>query len=102
MILFHIVEVETWRRLSSGADYRPSSLEAEGFIHLSTAEQLAGTIERFYSGRDDLLVLQIDAGVLTAELRFEPADGDHFPHLFGPLELDAVVAVDHIATHRRT
>lgn len=102
MMLFHIVEVETWRRLSGGADYQPSSLEAEGFIHLSTAEQLAGTIERFYSGRDDLLVLQIDAGVLTAELRFEPADGDHFPHLFGPLELDAVVAVDDIAAHRRT
>ncbi|MBS1124241.1 MAG: hypothetical protein H6Q90_6469, partial [Deltaproteobacteria bacterium] len=74
-------------------EYRAASLEAEGFIHLSTAAQLPGTLRRFYRGVPDLVVLTIDPTRLRGELRYERADRDDFPHLYGPLELDAVIVV---------
>ena len=97
MALFHIVDRATWDRVRGGAEYRAASLEAEGFIHLSGDHQWLATVNRFFRGRSDLVLLVIDPDRLRAEVRYEPADGDHFPHLYGPLNLDAVVEVRTIA-----
>lgn len=91
--LFHILRRPEWDQARRAGDYRPPSLETEGFIHFSTAHQVAGTADRFYAGVRDLLVLRVRRDRLRAELRFDPVDGDAFPHLYGPLNLDAVVAV---------
>ena len=64
----------------------------EGFIHCSTAAQLATTGRRHFAGRSDLVVLEIDPDRLRWELRWEESGGDHFPHLYGPLGLDAVIS----------
>jgi uncharacterized protein (DUF952 family) len=87
--LFHIVSRADWGRRSEG-DYAPASLDREGFVHLSTEAQLLRTAQRFFSGRRDLLALVIAEDRLSAPVRYEPADGDSFPHLYGALNLDAV------------
>ncbi len=91
-VLYHLVDRATWERAKAAGVYRPPSLVAEGFIHLSTAEQWPATRDRFYADMPDLLLLEIDETLLAAPVRYERADGDDFPHLYGPLEIDAVVA----------
>jgi uncharacterized protein (DUF952 family) len=66
---------------------------ADGFIHLSSAEQLAGTLERHYAGARDLWIAAVDLSVLGDALCWEESRGGAlFPHLYGPLPLNAVLA----------
>ncbi len=88
--LFHITTRAAWREAQSAGVYRASSLDQEGFIHLSTADQWPRTLRRFFGGATDLALLVIDPAKLAATVRYEAADGEHFPHLYGPLNLDAV------------
>lgn len=65
----------------------------DGFIHLSTADQLAGTVDKHFAGRDDLCIAAVDLASFGARLRWEPArDGQEFPHLYEPLLLETVTA----------
>jgi ADP-ribose pyrophosphatase YjhB (NUDIX family) len=76
-------------------EHRPAGFAAEGFVHLATAPQLDGVLERYYAGVDGLLVLTIDRQRLT-DLRWEPGAGaapGPFPHLYGPLPRAAIVEV---------
>lgn len=93
MALFHLAERDEWARARAAGEYAPASLAQESFIHFSTGEQLARTAARFYAGRDDMLVVTVDEAKLAAPLRFEQVDGEAFPHLFGSLNLDAVIDV---------
>jgi uncharacterized protein (DUF952 family) len=64
---------------------------ADGFIHFSTASQVRESARRHRAGETDLLLLEVDAASLGAELRWEAARGGQlFPHLHGKLPLDAV------------
>ena len=73
---------------------RPASLAAQGFVHVSNEEHVAGTFARFFKGRTDMLVLRIDGARLTAEVKFEEGEpGVLFPHLYGPLPVAAVIGV---------
>jgi glutathione S-transferase len=100
--LYHLALRGEWAAARRDGSYRRStrdrSLEQVGFIHLSAAHQLAGTAQRFYADipSGELLLLTIDPGRLAAaglELRQEgaPDGGELFPHLYGPLPLDAVL-----------
>ncbi len=93
MNLWHITSLDAWEAAQRDGAYRPRSLETEGFIHLSEDRQWLKTANRFYRGQAGLVILRIREALLGAEVKREPADGDHFPHLFGPLNLDAVDAV---------
>lgn len=65
---------------------------ADGYIHLSTAGQLAETLDKHYRGRAGLVLIAVDPAVLAADLRWEPARGGTlFPHLYAPLPLSAVL-----------
>ncbi|XTZ16585.1 DUF952 domain-containing protein [Micromonospora echinospora] len=97
-MLFHIAEVADWQRAREAGDYRVSTrgriLAEEGFIHASRRDQILGVAEAFYADAGPLLLLHIDPARLTAPVRDdEVAPGVVFPHLYGPLNLDAVVAV---------
>lgn len=97
-VLVHLIEPTAWRAALSEGAVRPSSLEAVGFVHLSTPEQVHLPAERLYPGRRDLVLLVVDPRRLTDPVRFEagvPADpgGMLFPHLYGPLPVSAVTAV---------
>ena len=66
---------------------------ADGYIHLSTADQLTGTVDKHFAGRPDLHVAAIDLGSFGASLRWEKSrGGEPFPHLYGPLLLETVIA----------
>jgi len=71
----------------------PVDLE-DGYIHLSTADQLTETVNKHFAGRDDLHVAAVDLGAYSeAALRWEPSRGGQlFPHLYAPLLLETVVA----------
>lgn len=93
MYLFHLVGLDAWAAAEKAGVYAPPTLETEGFVHFSTRPQLLRSAERFFAGRNDVLIIVVDRDRLCAPLRFEAADGDAFPHLYGPLNLDAVIEV---------
>ncbi|MGB8700136.1 MAG: DUF952 domain-containing protein [Thermosynechococcaceae cyanobacterium] len=93
-ILFHITEETTWQAAQNQGVYRAASLATEGFIHLSESGQVKWVGNQFYRGQSGLVLLEIDADLLQSELRYDCVPGHGtFPHLYGPLNLDAVVRV---------
>lgn len=90
-MIYHIAAQADWDNAQTAGAYTADSLASQGFIHCSTAAQVPGTAARFFAGRRDLLLLTIDPARLAAELRYEEGEpGQLFPHLYGPLNLDAV------------
>jgi uncharacterized protein (DUF952 family) len=66
---------------------------ADGYIHLSTAEQLTETVDKHFAGQDDLHVVAVDLDVLGDAVRWEESrGGQQFPHIYAALPLDAVIA----------
>lgn len=97
-MILHIVTRAEWEAAQEAGRYAPPSIEREGFIHFSTPAQVLGSAGRYYAGRSDLLLLQVDPASCEADLRWEdpgvgPTAGQEFPHLYRPLELAEVVAV---------
>ena len=70
MRIFHLVGRDDWESAVRAGVYRAPSLEREGFIHFSTQEQLVGSAERYFAGRDDVLVLTVRTAALGSALRF--------------------------------
>lgn len=95
-MIYHLVEKTIWSKVKD--EYRPISLDHEGFIHFSTKDQVDGTYKRFYLGKDMLLLL-IDETKLAAPLKYEQADGMSFPHLYGPLNVEAIVEIQDYKHH---
>lgn len=98
-LIYHIAYAEDWASARRDGAYTVStlgvSLAEQGFIHASTAVQVAGVANAFYAGESGLVLLVIDEERLVPPLRYEPAPGSDelFPHLYGPLNLDAVVDI---------
>jgi uncharacterized protein (DUF952 family) len=98
-VILHIATAAAWdAAVAAGGPYAHPSLDAEGFIHCSTDDQLPGTLDRYFADTDraQLAVLVVDPDRLggDAELRWERSTGDEdFPHVYGPIPLDAVVEV---------
>jgi uncharacterized protein (DUF952 family) len=96
-VILHITTRTAWdAALAAGAPYVHPSLDAEGFVHCSTDEQLPGTLDRYFAGTDraSLVALVIDPAPLGDTLRWEPSTGGgNFPHVYGPIPLSAVVDV---------
>jgi len=90
MALFHITTRAAWTAAVAAGVYRPVSLDREGFIHLSTEEQLAATGKRWFAGQTGLVVLRC---AVEADARWDDTPDGKFPHLYRPLALDEVVEV---------
>ncbi|WP_326703559.1 DUF952 domain-containing protein [Streptomyces cyaneofuscatus] len=108
--LLHLAEAPLWEAARGTGTYEMSTrgrtLQAEGFIHLSLPHQLPGVARMLYgdgsrdgseggAGGHDLVVLVVDPARLTAPVRYEAMKpgGEQFPHLYGPLPVEAVVEV---------
>jgi uncharacterized protein (DUF952 family)/predicted cupin superfamily sugar epimerase len=99
--IFHICHAQALAEAREAGAYRAPSLASEGFIHLSQAHQVLPVARAFYAGQPDLLLLLVDPSVLSAPLRYEAPQGaapgidadDRFPHLYGPIDLAAIVDV---------
>jgi uncharacterized protein (DUF952 family) len=93
-IIYHITTPAAWEQAQADGRYRADSLASEGFIHASTAQQVVAVANHLYSGRTDLVLLAIDEERLNVELKYEESvPGQFFPHIYGPLNLDAVLEV---------
>ena len=94
--ILHITTAPEWNAAEAAGEYRAPSLDSEGFIHCSLPTQVTHVADWFYRDIPDLVLLCVDPGQLTSELRWEPsADsfaGD-FPHVYGPIVTAAVVEV---------
>jgi uncharacterized protein (DUF952 family) len=97
--ILHITTKDDWDRAKRKGTYEAPSLSSEGFIHCSTPRQIVATANRYYRGATDLLLLVIDESSVSAKLKYEPPAGaqsnqnDLFPHVYGPISLDAVVEI---------
>jgi uncharacterized protein (DUF952 family) len=91
---FKIVDAAEWATAEAAGSYGGSAVDlADGYIHLSAEDQLAGTVSKHYAGRQNLLLLTVDLIVLGETLVWEPSRGGAlFPHIYGPLPVAAVTA----------
>lgn len=93
-LIVHICSYRDWTVARNAGIYRAAMQEVDGFIHCSRAAQVLNVANNYFSGVDELVMLWIDPEKLNFELKWEESDGDIFPHLYGPLNLDAVIAVE--------
>ena len=94
-VIYHLTTPEAWAAAQDAGEYEAPSLADEGFIHCSADEaQTLRVAERLYSGVDNLKVLDVDVIRLKAEVKREPSrSGEIYPHIYGNINLDAVVRV---------
>ena len=92
--ILHISSRADWHSAQAEGSYKADSLSAQGFIHCSRPDQVLGVANspNRFDGQDGLVLLCIDPDLVRAEIRHENLDGgdDLFPHIYGPLNLDAV------------
>jgi len=93
--IYKICPTSLWRAAESAGTFRGSAADLrDGFIHFSTAAQIAVTAAKHFAGARDLLLLRVDAAQLGAALKWEPSRGGAlFPHLYGDLDPAAVTKV---------
>jgi len=93
--IYKICSASAWREAERQGVYRGSEVDlSDGFIHFSTAQQVSSTAAKHFAGQTGLFLIAIDADSLGDGLRWEPArDGALFPHLYGELDLSAVIKV---------
>jgi len=89
MLIYKICHKAEWASAEHEGTYVGSAKDREdGFIHFSTAEQVRGTLERYYAGARDLVLVEVKTEPLGNALKFEPSrDGAMFPHLYGTLPM---------------
>ena len=95
MIIYHITTATEWSQANLDGFYEAPSLHSEGFIHCSTDQQVSGVLERYFPGKTNLIKLVIDTDKLESELKLEmsPSVKEAFPHVYGTINLDAVIGV---------
>jgi uncharacterized protein (DUF952 family) len=95
-LILHITSKTAWQSAQQAGEYSAPSLATEGFIHCSTAAQVVAVAERFYAGQRGLVLLVLDSKRIQPEVRYEAGSDkpdEMFPHIYGPLNLDAVTRV---------
>lgn len=90
--LYHFCTPQQWEEQRDAKTYRPESLEQEGFIHLSTSQQLPKTFEQYFGSAEKVLLLRIQLPEQDEVLVFEDTydKGEAFPHYYAALPLNAV------------
>lgn len=94
-VIYHVTTGGDWETARQKGFYEHPSLSAEGFIHCSQENQVAGVLDRYFAGQSNLVKLVIDTDRLTSHFVFDwsPSTQDTFPHIYGPINLDAVTEV---------
>ena len=90
--IYKICSQELWREAEQAGRFDGAPLDMrDGFIHFSTAPQVAETAAKHFAGATGQVLVAVDAAKLGEGLKWERSRGDDlFPHLYGPLSLDAV------------
>ena len=96
-LILHVTSRVAWSLAEAQGQYEADSLAGQGFIHCSRISQVMRVANVFYSGQPGLVLLVIDPARLGSELRWEPGADlatELFPHVYGPINLDAVLQAD--------
>jgi uncharacterized protein (DUF952 family) len=94
--ILHATTRTAWFTAQKSGEYAADSLAGEGFIHCSKADQILHVADFVFAGQHGLVLLVIDPACLSSELRWDPGVDlatELFPHIYGPINLDAVVDV---------
>lgn len=94
-MILHILNYSAWKQTLLDGEYAPSSLDSEGFIHCSTTDQVLGVANSIYKGKSDLFLMLIDEDKVESNIVYEDLYdlGKLFPHIYGPLNIDAVIKI---------
>ena len=92
---FKVLTQQQWADFERERVFRGAPVDiADGYIHLSTAEQLDTTIAKYFAGQDGLMIAEVDLIQLGDAVRWEPArDGVLFPHIYAVLPIHALVSL---------
>lgn len=101
-VAYKLVDSAGWAAAGPVGAYAGSAVDAaDGYIHLSTAAQLAETARRHFAGRDDLVLVTVDLHPLGEPLKWEPSrGGELFPHLYGPLPTSLAIEERRLSVDR--
>jgi len=93
-IAYKVLTADQMTALEADGTFAGAPIDiADGYVHLSTADQLDETVAKHFAGQDDLHVAAVDLAVLDEAIRWEPSRGGAlFPHIYAPLPLSAVIA----------
>lgn len=94
-LIYHVTTAEEWNSAQKKGSYEHPSLSEEGFIHCSQDNQVPGVLLRYFAGKKGLVKLVIDTDKLTSKYIFDwsPSTEDTFPHVYGPINREAVIEV---------
>lgn len=92
-LIFHVVKKENWKSQKKDSRYHPESLDSDGFIHCSTGRTIEEVTNRLYKDQDDILLIIINTTLVEPEIRYENSGNSDtkYPHIYGPLNMDAVI-----------
>lgn len=92
-LIFHLVKKEDWKTQKKESRYHPETLDSDGFIHCSSGKYIEDIANSLFKGEKDVLLIIINTTLVEPELRYENAGNSDikYPHIYGPLNLDAVV-----------
>jgi uncharacterized protein (DUF952 family) len=90
---FKILTAEQWAQFQADDVFNGAPVDlADGYIHLSTADQLQGTLDKHFAGQDALVIVEIDLAALGDTIKWEVSRGGAlFPHIYGSLPMSAVI-----------
>ena len=90
--IFKIIDLDEWQNVKQSGTYLGSSKDiADGYIHFSGEDQVKGTLEKYYSKQENLVLLKVETLKLDHLIWEQASDGNMFPHLYSSLDLSNVV-----------
>ncbi len=95
-IIYHVVLPDYWKKFEGKENFTPPTFEEEGFIHCCTEEQVDYVLTTYFKGVAEVLLLKLDTDLLIAKLLVEPANGQHFPHIYGPINRKAIISIEKV------
>ena len=90
--IFKIIDLDEWQNIKQSGTYLGSLKDKEdGYIHFSGEDQVKGTLEKYYSKQENLVLLKVETLKLDHLIWEQASDGNMFPHLYSSLDLSNVV-----------
>lgn len=90
---FKILTAAQWAQFEADGVFKGAPVDlADGYIHLSTVEQVQGTLDKHFAGHEGLVIAEVDLAALQDSIKWEPSRGGAlFPHIYGELPMSAII-----------
>lgn len=96
-VIYHVTTRKEWLLCEKANEYVPAAFEKEQFVHCCRSNQLEGVLDRYFSGKNDLMVLELKTSGMRALIRYESSgNGEFFPHVHGPIPKSSILRVKKI------